>query len=84
MKRHFTPSGLPFTPAKRDARRARVRSVMTKKIKMHDGIIGALLLARLVDLHFIGLTALTAVIMISSAFTGFCPVHYLVSKIVRD
>ena len=74
---------------KRDADCALIRSVMTKKIKIHDGIIGALLLASallawLVDPRFIGLTALTAVIMISSAFTGFCPVHFLVSKIVRD
>ena len=53
---------------------------MTNKIKMHDGIIGALLLASallawLVEPRFIGLTALTAVTLVSSASTSFCPVH---------
>jgi hypothetical protein len=61
---------------------------MTKKIKIHDGIIGALLLsttalAWLHDPRWMCLTALTAVIMVSSAFTGFCPVHYLVGKLAR-
>jgi hypothetical protein len=58
---------------------------MTTKIKIHDGILGSLFLFTaatgwLVDPRWMGLTALTAAIMISSAFTGFCPVHYLVGK----
>jgi hypothetical protein len=58
---------------------------MTKKIKIHDGIIGALLLATtalalLVDARFGWLTGATGLIMLSSAFTGFCPVHFLVNK----
>lgn len=62
---------------------------MTKKIKIHDGIVGALILfsagmAWQVDPRWIALAGLTAVIMISSAFTGFCPVHYTVSKLVKD
>ncbi len=62
---------------------------MTKKIKIHDGIIGALLtvsaaLAFLVHPGFIWLTVATGAIMIQSAFTGFCPVHYLVNKAVPD
>lgn len=61
---------------------------MTKKIKIHDGILGALLLgstalAWCVDPRWMALTGLTALVMISSAFTGFCPVHYLVNEWVR-
>lgn len=58
---------------------------MTKKIKIHDGIIGVLLsasaaLALWVDTHFVWLTVATGLVMLQSAFTGFCPVHYLVGK----
>ncbi len=62
---------------------------MTKKIKIHDGIIGALLsvtalLAFTVDPRFLWLTAATGLIMVQSSFTGFCPVHYLVNKALPD
>ncbi|APR80041.1 Hypothetical protein A7982_05388 [Minicystis rosea] len=62
---------------------------MTKKIKIHDGIIGGLILCSVLmawklDPRWLALTALTAVIMISSAFTGFCPVHFLVDKVVKS
>jgi hypothetical protein len=30
------------------------------------------------------LAGLTAVIMISSAFTGFCPIHWTINKLMRD
>jgi len=63
--------------------------VMTKKIKIHDGIIGALILGSslggvFVDARIMWLAALTAAIMISSAFTGFCPVHYTIGKLIKD
>lgn len=62
---------------------------MTKKIKIHDGIIGGLILfsalmAWRFDPRWIALAGLTAVIMISSAFTGFCPVHYALGKLIRS
>ena len=62
---------------------------MTAKIKLHDGIIGALILfgtlmAWKVDPRWLALSALTATVMISSAFTGFCPVHYLVGRYLRS
>ena len=55
---------------------------MTKKIKIHEGIIGVLLSvsAVLVDPRFVWLTIATGAIMLQSAFSGFCPVHYLVEK----
>ncbi len=63
--------------------------LMTLKTKIHDGIIGALILASAVsawlfDPRFIALAGLVAAVMISSAFTGFCPVHYVVNKLVRS
>ncbi len=63
--------------------------LMTQKVKLHDGIIGALIttsvaLAWYVDPRWMWLAGLTAVIMISSAFTGFCPVHWAISKLVKD
>jgi hypothetical protein len=62
--------------------------LMTKRVKVHDGIVGALVLATVAlgnsfDPRWYALTALVAVVMISSAFTGFCPVHFLVSKVVK-
>ena len=62
---------------------------MTKQIKIHDGIVGTLVLgsvigAWVVDPRFIALAGLTGAIMISSAFTGFCPVHFLVGKFVKE
>ncbi len=62
---------------------------MTRKIKIHDGIVGGLLLfsslmALEVDLRWGWLSVLTAGIMVSSAFTGFCPVHYTIGKLIKD
>lgn len=62
---------------------------MTKRIKIHDGMIGVIVLtsgalAWAVDPRWIALSGLTALVMISSAFTGFCPVHYTLSKIVKE
>lgn len=62
---------------------------MTRQIKIHDGIIGVLILVSLalawqVDPRWLALAALVAAVMISSAFTGFCPVHFLVKRPFRD
>ena len=58
---------------------------MSRRVKIHDGIIGGLLIATAllstyVDPRFFWLAALTGAIMLSSAFTGFCPVHFAVRK----
>ena len=60
---------------------------MTKRVRIHDGIIGGLLggsalLAWLLDPRFWWLTALTGVVMLQSAFTGFCPVHFTLAKLM--
>jgi hypothetical protein len=60
---------------------------MTRKIKLHDGIVGALItasvaLALTVNVNFLYLAGLTGLIMVSSAFTGFCPVHFTLAKLL--
>ena len=60
--------------------------LMSHRVKIHDGVIGALLvvstgLAAAVDPRFIWLVGLTGLIMVSSAFTGFCPVHFVVRRV---
>lgn len=60
---------------------------MTRNVRIHDGIIGGLLLgttalALLVDARFGWLTAATGLIMLQSSFTGFCPVHFAVNKLL--
>jgi len=62
---------------------------MSKRTKIHDGIIGALVLASVLlawqlDVRWLGLAGLVAVVMLSSTVTGFCPVHFLVGKLVRE
>lgn len=58
---------------------------MKTKIKLHDGIVGAVIFASIV----LGIMANPAwlyvaggigALMISSAFTGFCPVYFLLDK----
>ena len=56
------------------------------EIRVHDGIVGAIILLSVVvgmTVNPIGfwLAGLTAAVMFSSAFTGFCPVHYVLCKI---
>jgi hypothetical protein len=68
---------------------ARTLRRMTKRVRVHDGIIGALLagtsaLGVLVDPRFLWLTGLTGLIMLQSAFTGFCPVHFIVNRAIAE
>lgn len=63
--------------------------LMSRRVKIHDGIIGGLLavstiLTVAVDVRFSFLMGLTGLIMVSSAFTGFCPVHYAVRLAMPD
>ena len=59
--------------------------LMSARVKIHDGVIGGALLALtgaaiLLDPRFVYVVGLTGAVMLSSAFTGFCPVHFLVRK----
>lgn len=59
---------------------------MTKQTKIHDGIIALLNLSSValgyyVDPRFLAIAAAVGLVMVSSLFTGFCPVHYTVGKV---
>ncbi|NCP52962.1 MAG: hypothetical protein COW66_00640 [Flavobacteriaceae bacterium CG18_big_fil_WC_8_21_14_2_50_34_36] len=58
-----------------------------RKIRIHDGIVGALyllsaVLAFTVSLEWLYLTAAVAVLQISSLFPGFCPVYFVLDKMM--
>lgn len=60
---------------------------MQTKIKIHDGIVGAIMLAGIVlgmkvNAQWLYLPGAIAVLMISSAFTGFCPVYFVLNKLI--
>lgn len=57
------------------------------KIKIHDGIVGAVIFTSVV----LGLTVAPpwlyvaggiGALMVSSAFTGFCPVYFILNKVM--
>ncbi len=55
--------------------------------KVHDGIVGAIILASVVlalkvNFQWIYLAGVISVLMVSSAFTGFCPVYFVLNKIM--
>ena len=57
------------------------------ELKVHDGIVGAIILLSVVvgmTLHPAGfwLAGVTSVAMIQSAFTGFCPIHFVLCKVI--
>jgi hypothetical protein len=65
----------------------KVRPGSDRELKIHDGILGAIillsvLLGMYVNPMWFWLAGVVAVVMISSAFTGFCPVHFILSKIL--
>lgn len=64
-------------------------SRLQSKIKIHDGIVGmiymlSILLAYYVDLQWIFLAGGVAVLQIMSMFTGFCPVYFVINKVMAE
>lgn len=60
---------------------------MKAKIKIHDGVVGAVMLLGIVlglkvDLNWLYLPGAIAVLMVLSAFTGFCPVYFVLNKLM--
>lgn len=60
---------------------------MKNKIKMHDGIVGALILLSVVlavnvNAQWIYLAGAISALMVISAFTGFCPVYFILNKVM--
>ena len=62
---------------------------MKNKTRVHDGIVGAIyllsvVLALTVNIQWIYLAGAVAVLQISSLFTGFCPVYFILDKSMKD
>lgn len=62
---------------------------MKTKIRAHDGIVGLLygasvILTLLVDAEWIYLAGAVAVLQVLSPFTKFCPVYYILNKLMPD
>jgi phosphate/sulfate permease len=58
---------------------------MQRMIKTHDGIVGAIILfsvimAFKVNPDWLYLAGAISALMVLSAFTGFCPVYFLLKK----
>ena len=58
-----------------------------RELKVHDGIVGAIILlsvaaGMMVNPVWYWLAGVTSVAMIQSAFTGFCPIHFILSKVM--
>ena len=60
---------------------------MKNKIKIHDGIVGAVIFASVVlgmvvNPAWLYVAGTIGALMVSSAFTGFCPVYYVLNKVM--
>ena len=60
---------------------------MKSKIKIHDGIVGAVILGSvvlgmMVNPAWLYVAGVIGALMISSAFTGFCPVYFILNKMM--
>lgn len=59
------------------------------ELKIHDGVVGALIFATVllgmyVNLYWFWLTGAISLVMVSSSFTGFCPVHFILGKVLKS
>lgn len=66
-----------------------LKTSMTLKTRVHDGIIGSMVLSgTLLGLSqgpvWLYATAALGALMISSTFTGFCPVYFVLDRIMTD
>lgn len=62
---------------------------MKDKTKIHDGIVGiiylvSILLVLYVNMQWIYLAGAVAILQIQSMFTGFCPVYFVLNKVMSD
>lgn len=66
-----------------------LKTSMTRKTRIHDGIVGAMAIAgALLGLTagpvWLYATAALGALMVSSTFTGFCPVYFVLDRVMRD
>ncbi len=64
-------------------------SRLKSKIKMHDGIVGliyllSVVLAFTVNIQWLYLAGGVAILQILSMFTGFCPVYFVIDKVMPE
>lgn len=64
-----------------------VRPGGDRELKVHDGIVGTLVLLSVVasvtvNPAWLWLAGVISVAMIQSALTGFCPLHFVLSKVM--
>lgn len=62
---------------------------MGPNTKLHDGIIGILLVAAsllsyYVHIDFLWLLGAIGVVMLQSSITGFCPIYYTLGKVRKN
>lgn len=60
---------------------------MKTKIKIHDGIVGLVILSSVllgiaVATEWLYVAGGIGALMVSSAFTGFCPVYFVLNKLI--
>lgn len=61
---------------------------METKTKVHDGIVGiiyliSVILTLTVNIQWAYLAGAVAVLQVLSMFTGFCPVYFILNKVMR-
>jgi hypothetical protein len=66
-----------------------LKTSMTAKNRIHDGIVGALVLTGILlgltqSPSWFYATGALAGLMIQSAFTGFCPVYWALDRLMTD
>lgn len=62
---------------------------LQNKIKLHDGIVGityllSIILSVTINIQWLYLAGIVAVLQILSMFTGFCPVYYVINKLIPE
>lgn len=72
-----------LAPPAGDAYTARMKKIT----RVHDGIVGSIIaasciLSLTVSPLFLYLAVLTGLIMVSSTFTGFCPIYFALGKVM--
>lgn len=62
---------------------------MESKTRIHDGIVGVIYLASIilgatVSMQWLYLAGAVAVLQILSLFTGFCPVYFILDRVMPE
>lgn len=65
------------------------KTSMTPKTRVHDGIVGTLILLGVLlglthGVAWLYATGALAGLMISSLFTGFCPVYFILDRVMTE